>query len=101
MITIEAGRISAIATLESESDAVFDDIGDVAIPGIPNLHSHSFQRGFAGLSEFRTAEHDSFWTWRKLMYDFVWKLTPEDRAEIDRIFAEEKVPTYVDAKQAV
>ena len=30
-----------------------------------------------------------------------WKLTPDDRAEIDRIFAEEGVPTYVDAEQAV
>jgi len=30
-----------------------------------------------------------------------WKLTSEDRAEIDRIFAEEGVPTYRDAPQAV
>jgi aryl-alcohol dehydrogenase-like predicted oxidoreductase len=30
-----------------------------------------------------------------------WKLTAQDRAEIDRIFAKEEVPTYVDAPQAV
>ncbi len=30
-----------------------------------------------------------------------WQLTAEDRATIDRIFAEEGVPTYVDAEQAV
>ena len=30
-----------------------------------------------------------------------WKLTAEDRAEIDRIHAEEGVPTYIDAPQAV
>jgi len=30
-----------------------------------------------------------------------WKLTPEDRAEIDRIFEDVGVPTYVDAEQAV
>jgi aryl-alcohol dehydrogenase-like predicted oxidoreductase len=30
-----------------------------------------------------------------------WRLTDEDRAEIDRIFAEEGVPTYADAPQAV
>jgi aryl-alcohol dehydrogenase-like predicted oxidoreductase len=30
-----------------------------------------------------------------------WKLSDEDRVEIDRIFAEEGVPTYVDAEQAV
>ena len=29
-----------------------------------------------------------------------WRLSEADRAEIDRIFAEEDVPTYVDAKQA-
>jgi aryl-alcohol dehydrogenase-like predicted oxidoreductase len=29
-----------------------------------------------------------------------WKLAQEDRAEIDRIFAEADVPTYVDAEQA-
>jgi aryl-alcohol dehydrogenase-like predicted oxidoreductase len=30
-----------------------------------------------------------------------WKLTAEDKAKVDRIFAEEDVPTYVDAKQRV
>ena len=30
-----------------------------------------------------------------------WRLSDADRAEIDRIFAEEGVPTYVDAEQAV
>lgn len=30
-----------------------------------------------------------------------WRLTDTDRAEIDRIFEEEGVPTYVDAEQAV
>ena len=33
----------------------------IAIPGVPNLHSHAFQRGMAGLSEYRTtAAQDSF-----------------------------------------
>jgi len=50
----------------------------VALPGMVNVHSHAFQRGFAGLSEYRTAVNDSFWTWRKLMYDFVGRLTPDD-----------------------
>jgi len=30
-----------------------------------------------------------------------WRLSPADRAEIDRIFEQEGVPTYVDAPQAV
>lgn len=53
-------------------------VDGVAIPGMTNVHSHAFQRGFSGLTEYRTAAHDSFWTWRKLMYEFVLRLSPED-----------------------
>ena len=38
------------------------------IPGMPNLHSHAFQRAFGGLTEFHGQAQDSFWSWRKLMY---------------------------------
>jgi len=52
---------------------------DTLIPGIVNLHSHSFQRAFAGLTESRgEASNDSFWTWRKRMYDFLQVITPSD-----------------------
>jgi formimidoylglutamate deiminase len=47
------------------------------IPGMPNLHSHAFQRAMAGLSERQTNLNDSFWTWRELMYRFASKITPE------------------------
>ena len=47
------------------------------VAGMPNLHSHAFQRAMAGLTERAGPEKDSFWTWRELMYDFVGKLTPE------------------------
>lgn len=32
----------------------------IVIPGMPNLHSHAFQRAFAGLTEYRAAGDDSF-----------------------------------------
>ena len=48
------------------------------VPGMPNLHSHAFQRGMAGLSESRSGEKDSFWSWRKRMYHFLQVLSPED-----------------------
>ena len=54
----------------------------IALPGMVNVHSHAFQRGFAGMSEYRTATNDSFWTWRKLMYDFVQRLTPDEVYQI-------------------
>ena len=47
------------------------------LPGMPNLHSHAFQRGFAGLSEFRGQAQDSFWSWRNLMYRFAARLSPQ------------------------
>ena len=52
------------------------------IPGMPNLHSHAFQRAMAGLTEQAgqagtAAADDSFWTWRTLMYDFVARLSPD------------------------
>lgn len=47
------------------------------LPGMPNLHSHAFQRAFGGLTEFRGAAQDSFWSWRTLMYRFAARISPE------------------------
>jgi formimidoylglutamate deiminase len=47
------------------------------VPGMPNLHSHAFQRAMAGLAERAGPADDSFWTWREVMYRFVRRLTPE------------------------
>ena len=47
------------------------------LPGMPNLHSHAFQRAFAGLTEYRAEAQDSFWSWRDLMYRFAARITPE------------------------
>ncbi|MES2101443.1 MAG: formimidoylglutamate deiminase [Pseudomonadota bacterium] len=48
------------------------------LPGMPNLHSHAFQRAFAGLSEYRSSTSaDSFWTWRDLMYRFALGISPD------------------------
>ena len=48
------------------------------LPAPVNLHSHTFQRAMAGLTEYRTAGQDSFWTWRSLMYRFLEQLGPDD-----------------------
>src|SRR3954471_369439 len=53
-------------------------VAGIAVPGLPNLHSHTFQRGMAGLAETRGPEGDSFWTWRQVMYRFLGQLTPDD-----------------------
>lgn len=47
------------------------------LPGMPNLHSHAFQRAMAGLAERRGRADDSFWTWRETMYAFAAAVGPE------------------------
>lgn len=50
----------------------------LAMAGLPNVHSHAFQRGMAGLSEYRSSDRDTFWSWREIMYRFLAHLTPDD-----------------------
>lgn len=50
----------------------------VLLPAPANLHSHAFQRAMAGLTEARGPDpQDSFWTWRRLMFRFLDRLTPD------------------------
>ena len=57
-------------------------LDDVVVPGLANLHSHAFQRAFAGLTEYRGAADDSFWSWRECMYRFAAALTPDTLEDI-------------------
>ena len=52
------------------------------LPGIPNIHSHAFQRAMAGLAERQGAGRDSFWTWRERMYGFAGRLTPDSLRDV-------------------
>ena len=55
-----------------------DERHAIGLPGMPNLHSHAFQRGMAGLAEVRGPASDSFWTWREVMYRFALGMAPDD-----------------------
>jgi formiminoglutamate deiminase len=75
-IDVDGGTIRAV-----EANAASDGrehVAGIALPGLPNLHSHTFQRGMAGLAETRGPKGDSFWTWRQVMYRFLGNLTPDD-----------------------
>jgi len=51
----------------------------LVLPAQGNLHSHTFQRALAGLTERRGPKNrDSFWTWRRLMYQFLEILSAAD-----------------------
>lgn len=73
-----------IARVEADVDAAPDDARHwTGLPGLPNLHSHAFQRAMAGLAEARGAGgQDDFWSWRTAMYALVATLTPDDVATI-------------------
>ena len=75
-VDITAGRITAVTANTMGASL------DCLLPAITNLHSHSFQRAMAGLTEHRTAGQDSFWTWRNRMYRFLDHLTPDDAEAI-------------------
>lgn len=78
-VRLEVGRDGLLTAVEAGAGA-----GDATrlagpvVPGMPNLHSHAFQRAMAGLAEQGGASGDSFWSWRRTMYGFVSRLTPDD-----------------------
>lgn len=74
------GVISAVRP--GQAPGAGDERIAVGLPGLPNLHSHAFQRGLAGLAEVGGPSGDSFWTWRDTMYRFVDYLTPDDLQSI-------------------
>ena len=75
-LAVSGGALTSI-----EADAVIqtgDERHAIVVPGMPNLHSHAFQRGMAGLAETRGPGADSFWSWREVMYRFALSMTPDD-----------------------
>ncbi|AKG71163.1 TPA: formimidoylglutamate deiminase [Serratia fonticola] len=82
-LEVDAHGQLAQVTPNADSDGCLHLHGDV-VPGMPNLHSHAFQRAMAGLAEVAGNPQDSFWTWRDLMYRLVQRLTPEQVGVIAR-----------------
>jgi formimidoylglutamate deiminase len=64
--TVGAGRIHA------------ERIDGIVVPGMSNAHSHAFQRGMAGNTEYRSSARDSFWTWRSAMYALANRIEHDD-----------------------
>ena len=77
-VLLEVDAAGMLAAIDVGKKAPHDAevLAGPVVPGMPNLHSHAFQRAFAGQTERRAAGEDSFWTWREVMYEFVGQLTP-------------------------
>lgn len=73
----DAGTLTLVEAGRKAAPGVEVAAGPV-LPGMPNVHSHSFQRAMAGLAERRGHPTDDFWTWREEMYRLVRLLEPED-----------------------
>lgn len=74
-LLMEGGRIATVQP--GAAVAAGDERCAILLPGMPNLHSHAFQRGMAGLTETRGPSEDSFWSWRETMYRFALAMTPD------------------------
>ena len=83
-VRVTVGADGQIATVQADAELqAGDHVSGVLLPALSNLHSHTFQRGMAGMAERRgPAGRDSFWTWRDIMYRFLDLLSPEDVAAI-------------------
>ncbi len=80
----EAGALTEVQCVDAAVAKHTMHAAGPLVAGMPNLHSHAFQRAFAGLTEYRTAgtDNDSFWTWRNLMYRFALAVSPEQLEDI-------------------
>ncbi|MGA9828039.1 MAG: formimidoylglutamate deiminase [Rhodanobacteraceae bacterium] len=91
-VDVAGGTIAEVSRDAACGDA--EIVGRWVIPGMPNVHSHAFQRAMAGLTERRpgtvatgedrealipdrTLQVDNFWTWREVMYAFAGRIDPD------------------------
>jgi len=78
--SIEIAPDRAIRAVRAGS-APYD--GGLAIPGMPNAHSHIFQCALAGFGEEARGD-DSFWSWRRAMYRLAGSITPAQLFDVAR-----------------
>ena len=76
-LTLSAdGLLAAVEPGTASNDA--QRLAGPVLPGMPNLHSHAFQRAMAGLAERRAGAHEDFWSWRQAMYRFLTRIGPPE-----------------------
>ena len=76
-VRFEVGADGRLTQVEANASAdAAERLRGPVLAGMPNLHSHAFQRAMAGLAEVAGNPNDSFWTWRDLMYRMVGKINP-------------------------
>ena len=77
-VTGDLAGVEAGVDRASPRAAAAERLSGPVLPGMPNLHSHAFQRAMAGLAEAAELDPGSFWNWRQVMYRFAEALSPDD-----------------------
>ena len=80
-VTVSEGMIAAIETHAAAAQPArpeMEQVDGIVVPGMPNAHSHAFQRAMAGNAEYRLGARDSFWTWRQAMYALANRVEPHE-----------------------
>ena len=81
--SIEIAPDGTIRAVRAVRAGVAHRDGGLAVPGMPNAHSHIFQHALAGFGEAARG-NDSFWSWRRAMYRLAGSITPEQLFDIAR-----------------
>jgi formimidoylglutamate deiminase len=79
-VQVTVGDDGFIQAVGAEADAAssVEHVNGYVVPGMPNAHSHAFQRAMVGDTEYRLSARDSFWTWRQAMYALANRITAAD-----------------------
>ena len=75
--------LERLESLYIVSSIIHEEIIKIAIPGIPNAHSHAFQYAMSGIAENHAFNASSdFWSWRNAMYSLALSIDPDDMQNI-------------------
>jgi formimidoylglutamate deiminase len=77
-VTVSVGPGGMISALSPGAAEGALRVSGIALPAMPNVHSHAHQRFMLGLAERAGPGADSFWTWREAMYGYALRLSPDD-----------------------
>jgi formimidoylglutamate deiminase len=82
-----SGNITSVGQISKpESGVIVHRMpGRALLPGMVDIHSHSFQRALRGKAESRRRAGPDFWSWRNIMYKCALTLRPEEIYDVARM----------------
>jgi formimidoylglutamate deiminase len=83
--SIEARSIEARSIGDHDGSEVIRLPNRAMLPGMVDVHSHSFQRTIRGAVESRKRAGPNFWSWRDAMYRAAGRFDPDELATIARM----------------